>query len=199
LDQEASWVGLGWTLQPGAINRQMRGLPDEFNGDEIYTKTSIAPNYTVGLGAGATVELFGKDKSVAQIGFSVYQNTYKGLGYTLDASFGFSKTSDGLTGSLGVGISLDNNEGVGVSPSIGLGGKLGQFGLSAPYNSKDGLTSISLDHSIAGENENRKEQDRKGNAGELMSSSIMNSSSSISLAGSSYTPQVSMPMNTVSI
>ncbi|HEY0770101.1 MAG TPA: DUF6531 domain-containing protein, partial [Sphingobacteriaceae bacterium] len=24
MDQEASWVGLGWSLNPGAINRQMR-------------------------------------------------------------------------------------------------------------------------------------------------------------------------------
>src|SRR5690349_19477758 len=30
MDQEASWVGLGWSLNPGAIMRQMRGLPDEF-------------------------------------------------------------------------------------------------------------------------------------------------------------------------
>jgi hypothetical protein len=44
-DQEASWVGLGWNLQPGAINRQMRGLPDEFDGtDMIETKMSMAPN-----------------------------------------------------------------------------------------------------------------------------------------------------------
>ena len=35
MDTEASWVGLGWSLNPGAINRQMRGLPDDFKGDEI--------------------------------------------------------------------------------------------------------------------------------------------------------------------
>src|SRR5688572_18305461 len=27
MDQEASWVGLGWNINVGAINRQLRGLP----------------------------------------------------------------------------------------------------------------------------------------------------------------------------
>src|ERR1022692_124494 len=35
MDQEASWVGLGWNINPGAINRSMRGLPDDFNGDPV--------------------------------------------------------------------------------------------------------------------------------------------------------------------
>src|SRR5687767_1870067 len=30
MDQDASMVGLGWTLNVGAINRTMRGLPDDF-------------------------------------------------------------------------------------------------------------------------------------------------------------------------
>src|SRR5438445_13847931 len=28
-DQEATWVGLGWSLNAGAINRQVRGIPDD--------------------------------------------------------------------------------------------------------------------------------------------------------------------------
>ena len=35
MDQEASWVGLGWNLNVGQINRQIRGIPDDFDGDEI--------------------------------------------------------------------------------------------------------------------------------------------------------------------
>ena len=30
MDQESSWVGLGWNLNVGQINRQVRGLPDDF-------------------------------------------------------------------------------------------------------------------------------------------------------------------------
>ena len=35
LEQEASWVGLGWNINPGVINRNKRGLPDDFNGEKI--------------------------------------------------------------------------------------------------------------------------------------------------------------------
>ena len=34
MDQEASWVGLGWNINPGSISRSMRGLPDDFDGNE---------------------------------------------------------------------------------------------------------------------------------------------------------------------
>lgn len=35
IEEEASWVGTGWSLNPGAVNRSMRGIPDDFNGDEV--------------------------------------------------------------------------------------------------------------------------------------------------------------------
>lgn len=190
MDQEASWVGLGWSLQPGAINRQMRGLPDEFKGDELITKTSISPNITVGMGAGIGIELFGKDKAVSSIGFSIYNNNYKGLGYSIDANLGFGKAnSSGLTA--GIGISLDNTEGVGVNPSIGLGGKLGQFGLNAPYNSKSGLSSISLNHSYL-----KSAKAKKDNS---IIMDKLNSSATLSLASQGYTPQVTMPFKSASL
>ena len=30
MDQEATWVGLGWNLNPGAINRSANGFPDDW-------------------------------------------------------------------------------------------------------------------------------------------------------------------------
>lgn len=32
LEQEASWVGLGWTMNPGAITRNINGYPDDASG-----------------------------------------------------------------------------------------------------------------------------------------------------------------------
>ena len=34
-DQEASWVGLGWNINPGLISRDVRGIPDDFKGENI--------------------------------------------------------------------------------------------------------------------------------------------------------------------
>src|SRR5688500_7258193 len=41
MDQEASWVGLGWNINPGAITRNMRGFPDDFNGDPVTVQTNL--------------------------------------------------------------------------------------------------------------------------------------------------------------
>ncbi|MFZ1380771.1 MAG: hypothetical protein WAS56_13960, partial [Saprospiraceae bacterium] len=35
LNDEASWVGLGWSLNAGSVNRSVRGLPDDFKDVEI--------------------------------------------------------------------------------------------------------------------------------------------------------------------
>ncbi len=35
MDQDASWVGLGWSLNPGAINRSVSGFPDDWGRTEI--------------------------------------------------------------------------------------------------------------------------------------------------------------------
>ncbi len=41
MDQEASWVGLGWSLNPGALSRGVRGLPDDFESDIIKEENSL--------------------------------------------------------------------------------------------------------------------------------------------------------------
>ncbi|WP_303316689.1 hypothetical protein Q4Q34_07750 [Flavivirga abyssicola] len=38
MEQEATWVGLGWNINPGAINRSVNGYPDDWNNRK---KTSI--------------------------------------------------------------------------------------------------------------------------------------------------------------
>ena len=59
MDQEASWVGLGWNINPGVINRNMRGLPDDFNGDIVEKEFNMKPNRTFGVKGGLGLELFG--------------------------------------------------------------------------------------------------------------------------------------------
>lgn len=50
MESEASWVGLGWSLSPGVLNRMMKGLPDDFKGDEVKQTTRIKPFVSKGLG-----------------------------------------------------------------------------------------------------------------------------------------------------
>ncbi|TRX59120.1 hypothetical protein FNH22_11390 [Fulvivirga sp. M361] len=187
MDQEASWVGLGFNLNPGAINRQMRGLPDEFKGDPVHTKTSIEPSVTVGLGAGAGVEVFGSDNFSLKMGFNVSHNNYTGMGYSIDASIGYEQSiNKSMTGGVGLNITLDPKEGVGVSPSLSLDSKIGSTGLGAEYHSKQGLQNVSATHE-------RKPM-------KLGKTSVTNKwGTTLSLAHPSYTPQISMPMRNVNI
>lgn len=47
MDQEASWVGLGWNLSPGVVERNLRGLPDDFKGDVIKREIHQKKNWTL--------------------------------------------------------------------------------------------------------------------------------------------------------
>lgn len=49
MEQEASWVGLGWNINPGVINRNMRGLPDDFDGDEVTKTLYYKPQFNCAL------------------------------------------------------------------------------------------------------------------------------------------------------
>lgn len=39
INQDPSWVGLGWDLNLGSVSREMRGIPDEFNGNQSIVRT----------------------------------------------------------------------------------------------------------------------------------------------------------------
>ena len=59
MEQEASWVGLGWNLNPGAITRNMRGVPDDFNGKDTITKfQSMKDNNTYGVTTYGSLEKY---------------------------------------------------------------------------------------------------------------------------------------------
>ena len=119
MDQEASTVGLGWNINPGVVNRSVRGLPDDFNGVSIINETNIRPNNTIGLTAGVSGEVF----SIGSIGANtgVFVNNYKGVGFTygLNAGIAFGLSDNtSLTG--GLALSGNSQDGVDLSANMGL-------------------------------------------------------------------------------
>lgn len=46
VDQQASWVGLGWVLNPGAILRSIKGVPDDAKGNLYYNQGVNMSNQT---------------------------------------------------------------------------------------------------------------------------------------------------------
>src|SRR3989344_956379 len=42
VEDEASWVGLGWHLSPGAITRNVQGIPDDYSSDKNKQNRFVA-------------------------------------------------------------------------------------------------------------------------------------------------------------
>jgi hypothetical protein len=155
MDQEASWTGLGWNVNVGAITRNMRGLPDDFNGMDSVKKTaSVKENKTIGVSSGADVEIVGLPVGVsASIG--VLHNTYKGWGATNSVGVSIDAGKSGA-GELTAGLSLNNTsqDGLTVSPSISaslkevaikdLGPFSGNLSTSVSYNTRSGLKALQV-------------------------------------------------------
>lgn len=129
-EQEASWVGFGWTLTPGAISRSKRGLPDDYKGDVVRVWNDVDDNWTVTAGIKTTPETFGKqlfpglglNGSVA-----LRYNNYKGFGYVAGA------TAD-VKGLASLSASVDDGE-ASFSARINPAGFLSQLDLlSQPNN-----------------------------------------------------------------
>ncbi|MES2286130.1 MAG: hypothetical protein V4547_10610 [Bacteroidota bacterium] len=101
VESEASWVGSGWSLNPGAINRNKRGIADDAKGSQVTYKNDVPANWTVSAGVQAgDIEAFSVSIPLS-VSASLRYNNYKGFGYTAGAGYSFSK---GLV-SLGYSVS----------------------------------------------------------------------------------------------
>jgi hypothetical protein len=214
MDQEASWVGLGWNVNPGTINRTTRGLPDDFNGSDSIARTqSIKENRTVGVTISANPEILGRpiptspgqSTSGLEVGVGAFHNNYNGWGTEsfVNVSLGAGKWAKGhLTGGLQIGN--NSQTGLNVQPSLSyrLGkenaGWNGSATIGTNYNSRSGISSLQLNTEVRRNTKAiAEERDIKGNVIDVMpvSQSIgFGIPSSISFATPSYLPTVTMPM-----
>lgn len=200
MEEEASWVGLGWSLNVGVVNRSMRGIPDDFKGDQISKKQNMKPTRTVGISGGISgIEFFGFDFLTA-FGISatasagVNFNNYTGFGFekTVSLSINSSKTGSGpLTGSLG--ITSDTNEGISIQPSLSLAARgekttkentVPGMTIGSSYNSRYGLKQLSITTTIEKKNSSYRSWSR---------------SKTFDLGSPTYTPSGGMDMKNLSV
>lgn len=153
-DQEASWVGLGWNINPGSISRNMRSLPDDFDGDLVTKEFNMKDNHTFGVKANANVELFGIQALNAGIGSTISYNNYTGFGFDFSPSLGVSAGLGSKTKlNASLGLTLSSETGATVAPSVSVSRRAGMYSnasqnfggrIGLSYNSRDGLKQVSF-------------------------------------------------------
>lgn len=157
-NEEASWVGLGFTLNPGSITRNVNGYPDDHKEitdvDRVYWEGGERTKYSAGVSLGLA-----NSPASVNFGLSYSQDTY--LGYGVGWYLGFSASgavygkkfgSLGLQG--GATMNVDPYTGVSGGAGIGIGAKLAQtvnanvsygtFGLNSSVSAGLGSTQASI-------------------------------------------------------
>ncbi len=157
IEQEASWVGLGWNINPGEINRSVRGLPDDYNGETVEKTLNIneETDWRIAVGANVSAELFGFNPNQYGINLSIGVgnyiafNNYKGVSVGVNAGVTVSTpvASAGVDIGLGSqsGADIDVNAGLSIPMTIteDVGAGIGISG-GTGFNSRTGLKDLSF-------------------------------------------------------
>ncbi len=152
MDQEASWVGLGWNLNPGAINRSINGFPDDYRNstfkEYFYDEGGSEEIYNLSVG-------YGSAEGTYSIGLGFSWGSNKSLtgsisisGGVAGASFGGKFSTDDRSASVNGGFTY---AGLSFGASIGTDG----VGINAGFSNNgtgfsigvhsSGRTSIGID------------------------------------------------------
>ena len=137
-EQEASWVGLGWSLTPGSIVRQKQGYPDEYKGADVRFWNKTKPTITTSVSASFPPEVFGQTfKDLNAVEIALRYNNHKGYKFVA----GSSADVKGLA-TLNFSVGSEGPE-ASLSSSIGVGGLLNGIDqlTQKPTNSKKFIAS----------------------------------------------------------
>ncbi len=205
MDQEASWVGLGWNINPGSIMRNVRGLPDDFDGTEkIKREYNVRKNWTAGLSAGFTPELFGREIPKINLNAGIFYNNYNGIGFELGASSTFNlgkrliagiktpekpeqKADTSWTSKFSPSLSFSINSQNGLSGSASFLNRFskgdavtgGTASIGLNYSSRGGLKSLQIEG---------------GGFKDKIINKILGNVQPISFAKETYIPTITMPV-----
>ncbi len=190
MDAEASWVGLGWNLSVGQINRNVRGLPDDFKGDEMRYENWLKPNITVGADFQFTPATVGANINLTAGGAAIFNN-YTGFSMKPSAGIGLD-----LGSNASVGFNVESGpDGLNISPNLSIhattkkkGLRRNQLGLNfgTSWNSRRGLSHLTMGVS-------RKKVFSEGGKMKTDNQSV---GSSIGFAEQLYTPSKRVGMQT---
>lgn len=175
MDQEASWVGLGWNINAGVINRAMRGLPDDFDGDKVTKMINMKPNRTYGLNGGVGAEFFGAFGVDAGLG--MHYNNYNGVSIENSVNLSLSAGNPGkASGTAGLGITSSSDDGLSLNPSVSFSARISgeesktstSLGASVgtSFNSRGGLKALTINSNVSvvsNQKSTEKARDEQGN------------------------------------
>ncbi|HTJ11855.1 MAG TPA: hypothetical protein VL547_07515 [Dinghuibacter sp.] len=219
-DDEASWVGFGWSLTPGSMNRELRGLPDDFNGADKVIKTEhLKDHITEGLTAKVSAKVAGVPVGNFSLSAGVEFDNYRGIGTRLGANAGLSigdlnsseenennqddddtlPSGNGLSGGVSLGLSTSSMDGASADLDFNILKKNQDMNesnesiaIGFPYSSRSGLQGMTLRDSY---------DPGKVATGGLpsamhLSSPEIGGSSFISFVAPTYTPTIEVPTTT---
>jgi hypothetical protein len=156
MEQEATWVGLGWNINPGEINRSVRGIPDDFNGDTLSKELHIKDEKTLRVGVGVGGEIVGAGDPFISVSLSlgadVNISNYKGVSCDINLGGGVNVfhcasvgVNIGVGSQTGADIDLSANLSLATSQIVSsdIAGGIG-VGVSQGYSTRTGISDLNF-------------------------------------------------------